>query len=160
MNFSRNAWRTMGVSQRLHMNFVHTKGMRKALAAAVVTTALFSLSSVTPPAMADVAPTPAPTTTPLTPFEQYRIDRENYFAAMKVITTAFKSACDKANSTYLTSIAVAKNKDQKRAARLAREGAITAATIEFEGAKNALGPMPVEPPRMAKAPGKNKVKLR
>jgi hypothetical protein len=76
------------------MNFVHTKGMRKALAAAVVTTALFSLSSVTPPAMADVAPTPAPTTTPLTPFEQYRIDRENYFAAMKVITTAFKSACD------------------------------------------------------------------
>lgn len=148
----------MGVSQRLHMNIVHTKGMRRAKVAAVAASALLSFSPLS--ASADVAPTPAPTSTPITPFEQYRIDRENYFAAMKVITIAFKSACDKANTTYFSAIAIAKNKDQKRAARLARESAITTATIEFEGAKNALGPMPVEPLRAAKAPGKNKSKLR
>jgi hypothetical protein len=132
--------------------------MRKSVAAAVATLALFSLPTAI--ASAETTPSPAPSIAPLTPFEQYRIDRENYFAAMKLITNNFKVACDEANSTYANSIAVAKSKDQKRAARLARDSAITTATFEFESAKNNLGPMPVEPQRMAKAPMKNKVKLR
>jgi len=100
---------------------------------------------------------PAPS---LSPFEQYRIDRENYFAAMREITINFKVACDTANSNYLASIAIAKSKDQKRAARIARESAITQAAIEFENARNELGPMPAEPQRMVKSPSKNKVKSR
>jgi hypothetical protein len=132
--------------------------MRKTLTAVVATAAFFSLSL--PAAIAETTPSPAPTTSPLSPFEQYRIDRENYFAAMRVITNNFKAACDAANSIYAASIAQAKSKDQKRAARLVRESAITAATFEFESAKSALGPMPVEPQRVMKAPGKNKNKVR
>ncbi len=49
---------------------------------------------------------------------------------------------------------------EKRAARLARESAITQAAIEFENARNELGPMPAEPQRVAKSPSKNKVKSR
>ena len=142
------------------MNFVHTMGMRKVVAIAVTSAALFSPALIAPISNADTSPTPAPTTSPLTPFEQYRIDRENYFAAMKELTANFKSACDRANATYASAIAIAKSKDQKRAARLARESAITAAAIEFESAKNNLGPMPIEPARSAKAPAKNKTKSR
>lgn len=142
------------------MNFVHTMGMRRAITVAVTSAALFSPAAIAPHAFAESNPTPAPTTSPLSPFEQYRIDRENYFAAMKEITGNFKSACDRANSTYASAIAVAKTKDQKRAARLARENAITAAAIEFESAKYDLGPMPVEPIKSAKAPAKNKSKSR
>lgn len=134
--------------------------MRKAFAAVATSTAIFSLTVFAPGATADINPTPSPSVAPLSPFEQYRIDRENYFAAMKNITENFKIACDLANTNYATSIAQAKSKDQKRVARLARESAITAATIDFEAAKNALGPMPVEPLRMAKAPGKSKAKQR
>jgi hypothetical protein len=131
--------------------------MRRAMSIAATSAALFSLSASLPAAYAENMPLPAPS---LSPFEQYRIDRENYFAAMKQITSNFKIACDAANSTYANSIVLAKTKDQKRAARLARESAITQATIEFESAKSELGPMPVEPQRMAKSPGKNKVKSR
>ena len=153
----------MRVSQGLHMNFVHTMGMRKAIAVAVTSAALFSpvlANGFAPIANAETTPTQAPTTSPLSPFEQYRLDRENYFAAMKELTANFKSACDRANAAYASAIAVAKTKDQKRAARLARENAITAATIEFESAKNELGPMPIEPARSAKTPAKNKSKSR
>jgi hypothetical protein len=131
--------------------------MRRAITIAVATTTLFSVSTSLPTAHAENMPLPAPS---LSPFEQFRIDRENYFAAMKQITSNFKVACDTANSNYLASIALAKSKDQKRAARLARESAITQAAIEFENAKNELGPMPVEPQRVAKSPSKNKVKSR
>ena len=134
--------------------------MRKVLAAAVVTAAIFSAPILTSPLYADATPTPAPSAPPLTPFEQYRVDRENYFAAMKAITGNFKAACDAANLNYANVLAQAKSKDQKRLARLARESAITAATIEFESAKSALGPMPVEPQKPAKVNGKNKTKLR
>ena len=142
------------------MNFVHTMGMRKAVAIAVTSAALFSPAITSSGAQAETNPTPTPTISPLTPFEQYRIDRENYFAAMKELTAIFKSACDRANAAYASAIATAKSKDQKRAARLARESAITAAAIEFESAKNNLGPMPIEPARSAKAPAKNKSKSR
>jgi hypothetical protein len=135
-------------------------GMRKAVAIAVTSAALFSPAALAPHAIAETNPTPLPTSAPLSPFEQYRIDRENYFAAMKELTGIFKSACDRANATYASAITVAKTKDQKRAARLARENAITAAAIEFENAKYDLGPMPIEPPRSAKAPAKNKSKSR
>jgi hypothetical protein len=131
--------------------------MRRAISIAVATTTLFSISPSQPTAYAENMPLPAPS---LSPFEQYRIDRENYFAAMREITSNFKVACDTANSNYLASIAIAKSKDQKRAARIARESAITQAAIEFENAKNELGPMPVEPQRMVKPPSKNKVKSR
>ncbi len=131
--------------------------MRRAITIVVATTTLFSVSPSVPTAYAENMPLPAPS---LSPFEQYRIDRENYFAAMRQITNNFKVACDAANSNYLTSIASAKSKDQKRAARLARESAITQAAIEFENARNELGPMPAEPQRVAKSPSKNKVKSR
>lgn len=134
--------------------------MRKGIAIAVTSAALFSPAISAPSASAETNPTPAPTTSPLTPFEQYRIDRENYFAAMKELTVNFKNACDRANATYASATAVAKTKDQKRAARLARESAITAAAIDFESAKNELGPMPTEPARSAKNPAKNKNKSR
>lgn len=134
--------------------------MRKGIAIAVASAALFSPVIIASSASAETNPTPAPTTFPLTPFEQYRIDRENYFSAMKELTANFKNACDRANATYASAIAIAKTKDQKRAARLARESAITAAAIEFESAKNELGPMPIEPARSAKTPAKNKNKSR
>jgi hypothetical protein len=134
--------------------------MRRVVAIAVTSAAIFSPALNLSRALADTNPTPAATTSPLTPFEQYRIDREIYFAAMKELTAIFKSACDRANATYASAIAVAKSKDQKRAARLARESAITAAAVEFERAKNELGPMPIEPPRSPKVATKNKVKSR
>ena len=134
--------------------------MRRTIAIAVSSAALFSPALNVPGARAETNPTPAATTSPLTPFEQYRIDRENYFAAMKELTAIFKSACDRANATYASAIAVAKSKDQKRAARLARESAITAAAVEFERAKNELGPMPIEPPRSPKIAAKNRAKSR
>jgi hypothetical protein len=142
------------------MNLIHTKGMRKALAAVVASSAIFSLSLPITSAFADATPSPSSTATPLSPFEQYRIDRENFFDAMKTLTLNFKIACDKANSNYATAVAIAKSKDQKRTARLARDSAITTAAVEFENAKNELGPMPVEPMRSAKAPSKNKTKQR
>ena len=134
--------------------------MKRELASVVAVTALLSPFSLASLAIADPSPTPSPTSSPLSPVEQYRIDRENYFNAMKTITNNFKAACDLANSNYESALAIAKTKDQKRAARIARESAITAATIEFESAKSALGPMPIEPLRAAKAPGKSKAKQR
>lgn len=137
--------------------------MRKKVVTAVAATAIFS-TPIAPSAMsplyADSTPSPTPSAPSLTPFEQYRIDRENYFAAMKTITNNFKSACDAANLNYTNALAQAKSKDQRRIARLARESAIAAAAIEFESAKSALGPMPVEPQKAAKVNGKNKAKLR
>jgi hypothetical protein len=136
--------------------------MRKVVSAVVATTSIFSATLSMAPALADTtpSPSPAPTSAPLSPFEQYRIDRENYFSAMKMITAAFKSACDRANSTYAASVSIAKSKDQKRAARVARENAITEATFQFENAKYELGPMPIEPLKVAKAPGKSKAKAK
>lgn len=142
------------------MNFLHTMGMRRTVAGAVVAAVLFAPALNVPGARAESTPTPTVTTSPLTPFEQYRIERENYFAAMKELTALFKNACDRANAAYASAIFAAKSKDQKRAARLARESAITAAAVEFERAKNELGPMPIEPPRSAKTAVKNKSKPR
>jgi hypothetical protein len=79
---------------------------------------------------------------------------------MKVITNNFKAACDAANLNYANALTQAKSKEQKRVARLARESAIAAATVEFESAKNALGPMPVEPVKAAKFGAKSKAKVR
>jgi hypothetical protein len=142
------------------MKIVHTMPMRKVLATTIAATAILATPIAISPLHADETPLPAPSTSPLTPFEQFRIDRENYFAAMKVITNNFKVACDAANLNYANALAQAKNKDQKRVARLARESSIAAATIEFESAKNALGPMPVEPLKAAKFGAKSKAKLR
>jgi hypothetical protein len=133
--------------------------MRK-IATVVAALAISSASISALPLYADENPSPTSSAPALTPFEQFRIDRENYFAAMKAITNNFKAACDAANLNYSNALASAKNKDQKRLARVARESAIAAATVEFESAKNALGPMPVEPQKPIKANQKNKAKLR
>jgi hypothetical protein len=134
--------------------------MRKVLVTAVATAAITCTPLISSPLFAETTPSPAPSAPSLTPFEQYRIDRENYFAAMKSITNNFKSACDTANLNYANALAQAKNKDQRRIARLTRESAIAAAAVEFESAKSALGPMPIEPQKAAKVNGKNKAKLR
>lgn len=132
--------------------------MRKVLSAAATATLLLSLTSL--PTGAYAEPTPAPTIAPLSPMEQFRIDRESYFDSMREIALTFKASCERARLAYATSIASAKSKDQKRAARAALENSIASATILFESAKMNLGPEPVEPARVAKAPARNKSKSR
>lgn len=110
--------------------------------------------------VAHAEPTPAPTASLLTPLEQYRIDRENYFIAMRAITQTFKASCDKARALYLTALSTAKNKDQKRAARMALESSIAAAAMAFENAKIELGAEPTEPARAPKISNKSKAKSR
>lgn len=133
---------------------------RKALIATVI-----AISSASP-MVAMAEPTPAPSADPArNPMEQFRIDRENFNAAMKArslairnINIEFKNACDKAAQDFKSAMATAKTPDQKNLAAQARKNAISAAIIARDNAIAALGaePLPpVEPMKPLKAP-KNK----
>lgn len=117
-----------------------------------------SAIAVTSPAYAE--PTPAPTTSTQptkNPIEQYRIDRENYLAAMnmrslqmKIINSNFKIACDRATFEFKKSMSTARTPDQKNLAIAARKSAISAAIIARDDAIAALGAEPIEPMEPAK----------
>lgn len=137
--------------------------MRKRVIAGGLMTATVITLSVMSVLPASAEPTPAPTIEPgRTPLEQFRIDRENYNAAMreralsiKNINVAFKAACDKANVDFKSAMAVARTPDQKNLAAQARKSAVSAAVIARDSAIAALGAEPVppvEPPKPMKAP--------
>lgn len=136
--------------------------MKKLLASLVVTTAAIAISA--PVALAE--PTPAPTTSPASSLEQFKIDRDAFFAAMKVrnqqinaINTTFNRACDKAKKDFKRAMATAKTPDQKNAAVATRDSEITAAIVARDDAINLLGPAPtppVEPVRVSKMQSKVK----
>ena len=135
---------------------------RKALVASLI-----AISTAMPiAAMAE--PTPAPSSDPSrNPMEQYRIDRENFYAAMKVrnqairnINIEFKNACDKAAQDFKNAMASARTPDQKNLAAQSRKNAISAAIVARDDAIAALGaePLPpIEPMKPLKAP-KNKTR--
>lgn len=133
---------------------------RKAIVATLIA------MSATSTTVAQAEPTPAPSADPSrNPMEQFRIDRENFNAAMKArslairnINIEFKSACDKATQDFKSAMANAKTPDQKNLAAQARKNAVSAAIIARDDAIAALGPEPlppIEPMKPLKAP-KNK----
>ena len=145
----------------------HTKAMRKQWSTTVSTIAIVASLFVLSPssAFADSTQTPAPDASRNT-FEQYRIDREIYLAALKQrsasiknINIAFKNACDKATSDFKNAMASAKSPDQKNAAVTARKNAISAAIVLRDDSIAALGAepvAPVEPQKPMKVSNKNK----
>ncbi|MFM6841326.1 MAG: hypothetical protein ACKOVI_02750 [Candidatus Planktophila sp.] len=124
---------------------------------------LFALSPIS--AYGDSTSTPTPDAS-RSAFEQYRIDREIYLAAVKErnaiirnINITFKSACDKAASDFKSAMSVARTPDQKNAAITARKNAISAAIVVRDDSISALGAEPVppvEPMKPFKASSKNK----
>lgn len=139
----------------------------KSLARKALVASLIAISTVTPIA-AVAEPTPAPSSDPSrNPMEQYRIDRENFYAAMKVrnqairnINIEFKNACDKATQDFKNAMASARTPDQKNVAAQSRKNAISAAIVARDNAIAALGaePLPpIEPMKPLKAP-KNKTR--
>ena len=137
-----------------------TSAARKAIIATLIAI------SATSPSIAMAEPTPAPSAdTTRNPMDQFRIDRENFNAAMKArslairnINVEFKNACDTASQYFKNAMAIAKTPDQKNLAAQARKNAISAAIIARDSAIAALGaePLPpVEPMKPLKAP-KNK----
>jgi hypothetical protein len=155
----------MPLSQNLHMMLSHNEAMRKEWSTrasiVAIVTSLFALSPIS--AYADSTPTPDASRSA---FEQYRIDRENYLAAVKQrsaairnINIAFKSACDKAAYDFKSAMAVARTPDQKNAAVTARKNAISAAIVIRDDSIAALGAEPVppvEPMKPFKVSSKNK----
>jgi hypothetical protein len=126
---------------------------------AVAASALVVLSLAYPAASsADSNPVVVPSQDPFkASMEQYRIERENFNAAikaraiqMRTINSAFKSACDKATSDFKNSMAAAKGPEQKSAAVAQRKSAIAAAIIARDSAIAALGPEPTPPIEPAK----------
>jgi hypothetical protein len=130
--------------------------------AVAITAALFS--GHTYPASADLTPSPAPVT-PMDAFkaaqEQYKKDRDIYFAAMRdreirlrAINATFKSSVDKATTDAKSAMFTATTPEQKNSINSLRRTAVAAAIVARESAIAALGPVPtppVEPVRPAKA---------
>jgi hypothetical protein len=138
---------------------------RKPVGRATLVATLIALS-VTTPVAAMAEPTPAPTSDAVrNPMEQFRIDRDNFNAAMKArnlairnINNDFKAACEKAASDFRGAMSIARTPDQKNFAAQARKNAISNAIIARDAAIAALGAEPVppiEPAKPLKAP-KNK----
>ena len=135
---------------------------KKSYGRGAIVATLIAFSAVTPfTAMAE--PTPAPSSDPArNPMEQYRIDRDNFNAAIKAralairnINTDFKNACDKAANDFKSAMATAKTPDQKNLAITARKSAIGAAIFARDSAIAALGAEPIppiEPAKPMKAP--------
>lgn len=129
---------------------------RKSLRCGVIVASLIAISTAAP--FAAVAeqnngPTPAPTTdSQRNPMDQFRIDRDNFNAAMKArgnairsINLDFKNACDKAQQDFRSAMSAARTPDQKNAAVQARMNAISTAIIARDSAIAALGAEPTPP---------------
>jgi hypothetical protein len=142
----------------------HTYSMKKVAAVVILTTIALS----TPSTIALADPTPAPSTTQLSPLEQYRVDRDLYLNSMKLrqqeinqINAAFNKTCTKVKKDYKNAILMAKTPDQKNQAVATRDAAISAAILAHESAMNKLGSEPTppaEPMRLQKMQGKSKVR--
>ena len=126
-----------------------------------------ALSSLTFVSSAVAEPTPAPTSDSIkNPQEQYKIDKDNYIATIKLrnqriksINLVFKNACEKASQDFKIAMSNARTPDQKNLANATRKSAISAAIIARDAAITALGEVPVapiEPPKPMRANTKNK----
>lgn len=117
--------------------------------AVVLTLASLLLSPIA--SFAEPSPSPSPEVT-RSPYEQFKIDRENYLDAMKIrsqqiknINIVFKELCDKAARDYRAAMASARTPDQKNNVATARKNAISAAIVARDAAIAALGAEPVPP---------------
>ena len=124
----------------------------------VITAALFSSSTFT--ASADVTPSPVPTfDTFKAAQEQYKKDRDLYFAALKdreikmrAINATFKSAVDKASYDSKIAMSSATTPERKNSINVARRMATAAAIVARESAIAALGALPTPPVEPIKPP--------
>lgn len=141
--------------------------MKKLAIVKGITPFAIALSSLTFTSQAVAEPTPAPTSDSIkSPQEQYKIDKENYIASLKLrnqqiraINIVFKNTCDKAAQDFKIAMASARTPDQKNLANALRKNAISAAIIARDAAITALGEVPVapiEPPKPMRANTKSK----
>jgi hypothetical protein len=126
--------------------------------AVAITAALFTSNAYF--ASADVTPSPAPTFDSYKAAqEQYKKDRDAYFAAlrdreskMRSINAAFKNTVDKATTDARSAIVAATTPDQKNSINSTRRTAIAAAIVVRESAIAALGALPTPPVEPTKPP--------
>jgi membrane-bound lytic murein transglycosylase B len=138
------------------MMLSHTIAMNQSSRKAAL--AAFVALSILVPTTAFAEPTPAPTTeSPRTPFEQYRLDFNEYLEAIKVrsqqirvINAVFKDSCDKAARDFKAAMSVARTPGQKNYAATARKNAVSDAIIARDFAITELGAEPVPPVEPAK----------
>jgi hypothetical protein len=134
----------------------------RAIGLVAITLAISPAISINFAVAASTAPTvpvPSPYKSSL---DKFRVDRDNYFQAMKVrsqqirvINNDFKVACDLATSNFLREIAIARTPDQKNLAISSRKSAISAAIVARDLAISALGlepATPIEPQKPVKEP--------
>ena len=98
------------------------------------------------------SPSPSPSSTPLTAFEQYKLDVEIYKDQMsereqerKEITKEFMSKVAAANSFAKTAMRTAKTADAKSAILAQQKTAVALAAAARDAAISDLGPAPLEP---------------
>ena len=98
------------------------------------------------------SPSPSPSSTPLTAFEQYKLDVEIYKDQMsereqerKEITKEFMSKVAAANSFAKTAMRTAKTADSKSAILAQQKTAVALAAAARDAAISDLGPAPLEP---------------
>ena len=98
------------------------------------------------------SPSPSPSSTPLTAFEQYKLDVEIYKDQMserdqerKDITKEFMSKVAAANSFAKTAMRTAKTADAKSAILAQQKTAVALAAAARDSAISEMGPAPLEP---------------
>ena len=98
------------------------------------------------------SPSPSPSSTPLTAFEQYKLDVEIYKDQMsereqerKEITKEFMSKVAAANSFAKTAMRTAKTADAKSAILAQQKTAVALAAAARDSAISEMGPAPLEP---------------
>jgi len=103
------------------------------------------------------SPSPSPTSTPLTAFEQYKLDVEIYKDQMserdqerKDITKEFLKQVAAANSFAKTAMRTAKTADSKSAILAQQKTAVALAAAIRDAAISDLGPAPLEPVKPSK----------
>ena len=103
------------------------------------------------------SPSPSPSSTPLTAFEQYKLDVEIYKDQMserdqerKDITKEFMSKVAAANSFAKTAMRTAKTADAKSAILAQQKTAVALAAAARDAAISEMGPAPLEPVRPSK----------
>lgn len=116
------------------------------------------------------SPTPSPSSTPLTAFEQYKLDVELYKTLVsareqvrKDITKEFMAQVAAANSIAKTAMRTAKTADSKSAILAKQKTAVALAAASRDAAISNMGPAPVEPvkpskPERSKSPEANAAK--
>jgi len=132
--------------------------MKFRLMAGLALSALMFIIAV-PSSFADStpSPSPSPTSTPLTAFEQYKLDVEIYKDQMserdqerKDITKEFVKQVAAANSFAKTAMRTAKTADSKSAILAQQKAAVALAAAIRDAAISNMGPVPLEPIKPSK----------